>query len=188
MKISGIFDVEIIRDGKPLRRIKTSNTLTKRGAIHFLTLAVGGAVPWTLGGDLEDWINVWWCVLRWIDVDNFVTLHRDDAIEYTEWPGTTHQTDNRQWEDDGNFGTLEWDDKTFNNFLDPTTTSFTMTRSWRAGGARNYKGLWLEYNRDTVSGSNYERCHAVISEAIFDPVLEIHNNDKVTVKYTLSMV
>lgn len=191
MKLSGRFFVTVERENGEVIKVETGNSLTKRGAIHFLTYAVAGNIPWILGGELYDWIDIWWCGLHWIAAEDFVALHRDDAIEYTEWPSNTVQTDNRQWKDGDSLGGIEWDDRPDGQYTpwpnDPLVvkTTKTMTVSYRSPGARDFQGLWISYYRKEGS-IPYALCHAVIASAAFDEVLEIHKNDKVTVKYTLT--
>ena len=187
LSLRGTFRIRQIRNGKIIRDFKTKNSLTIRGAIHFLasfnnttaTAAQGNPVqdsePTLTGGPLLS--------LRLIDVDGDPLLQPLDAIEYRDGAGVEVQADNRAWNQIGSAGPgfIVWDDVPSKG-----DTSAEANAEFVADFDFQAKGVWLLYERRYALG--LLNCVAVISSALFFNVLNVDKDDIVKTTYTLDIL
>ncbi len=184
MKIRGIFKIKQIRNNKVIRDFVTKNTLTTRGAIHFLadwnlvdaTPIQGNRIPTAsgFGGNPPQ--------IRFIKQDGFVALDRVDAINYKDLSGVEVQGDNRQWDDSGNtVGFIIWDDTPAKG---DTVATFT-ANDFRLSFPVVYVGVIVHYRR--VFPLGIEDCTAILASVLFPTPLDIHPNDVIKVVYTMDI-
>jgi hypothetical protein len=142
------------------------------------------------------------------DFDSGRGLHRDDRVEYfqrnTGNPTVPPQNDNREWEGDlhqiltdgplptGSTTGLEWTH--YNNgipipigvgSIPRNITSLEWQHTYRAGGNRSYRGIWM-YQRRNQGGFSDQAMQCVTSSALFPARLDMRKFDFLELTYKMS--
>jgi len=200
LKLEGLFRIQQYRANKLIKDIVLPNSLTKRGAIEFMTRFIGVSdITEAEGRQVADDTNIFSTRIGIIEESGFVALDREDRIQYYDAVGDPVPAlgDNRQWQDGGILDDVEWsrflslgegeDTNIYPRLNLPKPSPFvkeaTFTTETRPG-SQEWRGLYINHSRTGVGLPNVE---AILATAILPEKLVVNANDFVKVSWTLKL-